>query len=55
MWVVREESSNINTDEPFVPVDDAIPVAVAQDATDNTIWILHCRVSRHIDAILREK
>ena len=52
MWVISTEPTNANTDEPFVPIHGVIPVAVAKDTSDHTVWILNCRVSRHVEAII---
>ena len=37
MWVISTEPSNVNTDEPFVPINDVIPVAVAKYCTDSEL------------------
>ena len=44
--------TNVDYTEPFVPIDDVIPVAMAKDPSSNYIWVLNCRISRHLDAIL---
>ena len=35
--VIRPCASNFNTDEPFVPINEVIPVAVAKYGTDTEL------------------
>ena len=53
LWSINtNDPTNVDYTEPFVPIDDVIPVAVAKDPSSNYIWVLNCRISRHLDAIL---
>ena len=53
LWSIKtNDPTNVVYTKPFVPIDDVIPVAVAKDASSNYIWVLNCRISRHLDSNL---
>ena len=53
LWSINtNDPTNVDYTEPFVPIDDIIPVVVAKDPSSNYIWVLKCRIFRHLDAIL---